>query len=592
MEETMVQASDWSKTHNCHFAMDKFALVGFSRKREKDPENPKKTRLKKRPSINLNGTEVKPTAYHKFLGILIDEELRFNMHTDYALKKGTTWVSQFRRLAKPTKGIAMKYMRRYYLTVAVPKMLYAADVFLVQMAEESKGTMGKIRNLARVQREAAVLITGAMRTTATDTLDAHADLLPFPLLVAKHIHRAGTRMATIPNSHALHGQIKRAARRYVAKHKSPMHEVLHRNKIKPEQYEKIKPNLWGPKWEQEHTTVIAENKEKAMEDMEKYKGCHVVYTDGAGRDGKVGAAAIYTPKKGEKRKRRKFLGEAGQRTVFEAELVGIALALDIAKGIKYTNEVIICTDNQAAIKATTRQRAVPGQQLVEIIHDKIRRIKQQGIRIVIVWTPGHRGIEGNEEADAEAGKAITEGDENCEHLEELNGLPTSRSAARQLFAQDLKEKAKQRWQHSPRFEKMQKIDETLPSANFIRITDKLPRRNGALLMQLRSGHAPLNNFLHKIGKISDPICQACQMENETVKHFLMRCPRYDAIRQRTQRELKSREVSMKTLLSNSRSMKFLFEYINRTKRFEALYGKMAVPINKKSGKRYSERGEK
>lgn len=591
MEQTMEQASEWSKTHNCQFAMDKFAMIGFSRRREKDPENPKKSKPRKQPSINLKGIEVKPTTYHKFLGILIDEELRFNAQTDYALKKGTTWVSQFRRLAKPTKGIAMKFMRRYYLTVAVPKMLYAADIFLTQETGESKGTIGKIKKLARIQREAAILITGAMRTTATDILDIHADLLPFPLIVEKHMQRAGTRLATIPDTHALHGSIKRAARRYVAKHRSPIHEVLHRNKIKPEQLETIRPDIWGPKWTHEHRVVIAENKEKALEEVEKYKGCHIIYTDGAGRDGKVGAAAIYTPRKGEKRKRRKMLGTVGERTVFEAELIGIRLALDIAKEIKYTDEVVICTDNQSAIKATTRQRGVPGQQLVELIQKEIKRLKQkQGIKILLVWTPGHRGLEGNEEADEEAGKAITEGDLNCEHMTELSNIPISRSAVRQRLTQELKEKAKRLWQNSPRFEKMKKIDETLPSANFARITDKLPRRNCTLLMQLRSGHAPLNDFLYKIGKVSHPMCQACEMEKETTKHFLVICPRYDAIRQKIQRELKCRDVSMKTLLSNPKSMEFLFEYINGTKRFENTIGKLKVPKSK--GENKEKRGNK
>jgi hypothetical protein len=39
-----------------------------------------------------------------------------------------------------------------------------------------------------VQRTAALYITGSMRTSPNDTLDAHANLLPFPLLVKEIIH--------------------------------------------------------------------------------------------------------------------------------------------------------------------------------------------------------------------------------------------------------------------------------------------------------------------------------------------------------------------------------------------------------------------
>ena len=32
----------WAKTHECHFAVEKFGLIGFTRRREKDPMYPKK----------------------------------------------------------------------------------------------------------------------------------------------------------------------------------------------------------------------------------------------------------------------------------------------------------------------------------------------------------------------------------------------------------------------------------------------------------------------------------------------------------------------------------------------------------------------
>ena len=110
---------------------------------------------------------------------------------------------QYWRLAKSTKVITAKHMRNYYLTVAVPKMLYAADIFLEPATKRSKGTKGHINKLARIQRQAALYITGAMMTMANDTLDTHANLLPFHILISRLIHRAATRLTCIPDIHPL-----------------------------------------------------------------------------------------------------------------------------------------------------------------------------------------------------------------------------------------------------------------------------------------------------------------------------------------------------------------------------------------------------
>ena len=46
--------------------------------------------------------------------------------------------------------------------------------------------MGRISKLERVQRMAALHVTGVMHTTVTGMPDVHADFLPFPLLVDKY----------------------------------------------------------------------------------------------------------------------------------------------------------------------------------------------------------------------------------------------------------------------------------------------------------------------------------------------------------------------------------------------------------------------
>jgi len=85
-------------------------------------------------------------------------------------------ITQYRQLAKPMKGVSAKYMQRFYITIAIPHMLYAADLFLTPQTEQTKGTKGFINRLGQIQ---CLHATGALRIAPMDSLDAHADLLLF-----------------------------------------------------------------------------------------------------------------------------------------------------------------------------------------------------------------------------------------------------------------------------------------------------------------------------------------------------------------------------------------------------------------------------
>ncbi|KAG2143391.1 uncharacterized protein EDB93DRAFT_1088328, partial [Suillus bovinus] len=48
------------------------------------------------------------------------------------------------------------------------------------------------------------------------------------------------------------------------------------------------------------------------------------------------------------------------------------------------------------------------------------------------------------------------------------------------------------------------------------------------LIQLRTGHIPLNKLLHRIFSM----CPACEEREESVHHFLLSCPVYTNTRRR------------------------------------------------------------
>jgi len=171
--------------NQCSFAIGKFGFMGFTRKWEPNPMRKPTTRPIQRSPIFLQGVKVPSVSMHNFLGVLLDKELRWKDHVNYALQKGTKWVTKYCRLANPSHRVLAKYMRQYYISVAMPRMLYAADLFLIPKSTHSKGTKGFVSKLARVKRQVTLHITGSMKSTPTYILDTCADLLLFHLLVEK-----------------------------------------------------------------------------------------------------------------------------------------------------------------------------------------------------------------------------------------------------------------------------------------------------------------------------------------------------------------------------------------------------------------------
>jgi len=118
-------------------------------------------------------------------------------------------------------------MRQFFISVAIPRMMYATDLFLVPGLGISKGTKGFISKLAKIQRQVTLHITGALRSTPTDMIDACADVLPFNLLVESLTHRATTRLANFPWSHLLAKHVDQAASRYIKAHQALLNKVIH-----------------------------------------------------------------------------------------------------------------------------------------------------------------------------------------------------------------------------------------------------------------------------------------------------------------------------------------------------------------------------
>ena len=103
---------------------------------------------------------------------------------------------------------------------------------------------------------------------------------------------------------------------------------------------------------------------------------------------------------------------------------------------------------------------------------------------------------------------------------------------KQEFHERLKDRWKTQWKNSPRHDTFSRIDDQFPMSNFNKAKDNLTRKQASLIVQIRTGHAPVNKFLYRIKKQENAKCDSC-LENlgievtELIRHFLFECKTYE-----------------------------------------------------------------
>lgn len=194
----------------------------------------------------VNGQIIKEVSSYKYLGVQIDAKLRWKEQAQQAIANTTKWLLQFRRLTRPSSGTCSKLMRQLYLAVALPKITYSLDIWYTppnKRAGQTKTTalLPYYVSCKKTQRIAMLAITGMLRTTPTDFVDAHAGILPIELALLKATHRAVTRMLTLPSTHPLHSIVSYTRANPPSKHASPLANLLRIFKMNRTNMETILP---------------------------------------------------------------------------------------------------------------------------------------------------------------------------------------------------------------------------------------------------------------------------------------------------------------------------------------------------------------
>ena len=169
----------------------------------------------------------------------------------------------------------------------------------------------------------------------------------------------------------------------------------------------------------------------------------------------------------------------------------------------YGGFTIICSDSQAALSALNGSCMSDGKGLAVVISN----LAQSNRRILLQWVPGHCGLIGNEWADVAAGDAATTVTPNQVHQQAI-----TYNMAKALIGRELVDPPTTH-------------ERTKAMFDGLRDQEPLSRGDAVLIAQLRSGLCRKLAAYRIIDESNfSSICPHCDMEAETLEHWLQDCP--------------------------------------------------------------------
>ena len=327
----------WARTHGSEFAPAKYQLIHLTRKNTFD----------KKQQIHLPGQIISPKSTAKYLGLIIDEKLRWKEQIEGIKNKAAKSAGAIARISGSVWGGNYISLRKIYKATVLPQITYGSSVWYTPEGYKghNRSTLGTLEN---IQIRAARYITGAFKATSQAALNIEAHLLPMKFTLEKLAMESTLRIATGPAyEDIIYPRQTLSKRKRTSKTRkiSPLETLtrIFETRYGPvKEIETIHPYSAPPDWEPPRTSILSRDEAaNQVRDIEK-KGYTTIFTDRSGINRKIGSAAV-SPQLG---RAEAYMGKDSWHTVYSAELYGIFLALLIIV-LKRTasREVYIFVDN-------------------------------------------------------------------------------------------------------------------------------------------------------------------------------------------------------------------------------------------------------
>jgi ribonuclease HI len=540
LQQTIIpKAEDWARKSGATFETDKTGFIHFSKQPGK---------LSNRPGLVFNGTQIKDTEAVKILGVILDQKLAMDAHVERVTTAATIKCLALARL----KGLRPKQLRELYRSIVVPTTDYAASSWFSQ---DRRGTVRLIHRMQKVQKLGAKIILRAFRGVAAQVLDAEANLEPVQERLTRKMIRHVANLGSLPADNPLQQNTRQKQTRG-ATWQTPIQQTWQAfkeryNPKKGKPPTPLRPWLLPP-WKDRTSQciILSEGEARDMIHNEHQSGTTVLYTDASVRNGVSGCATVEGNGIGPIRMVfSATIGWARTCSVLSAELQAIKLAIECLVPVRFdTQTPIIATDSQEALRVIAQGNAArKGREALQGIHDSLVETERHGLRVRLVWTPGHRNILGNELAHRAAQDTTKTG---SKPTRDLTLRIRENKAVRDLAVKDYQQQMTAKHQQAglgPWGKYTQRLDGALPGKHTLKLYGALNADQASVLVQARTNHTHLRSHLARIGAERSARCE-CGQENETVEHVLVRCPRWTEMRTKLKEAAGNRWADLSYLL--------------------------------------------
>ena len=468
------------------------------------------------PHLEGNGHQIEPVTDYKFLGVEVDQGLRFTKHIETIICKGKKRVNIMKCLAGKDWGASMEQQRTIYIQFVRTILEYGSEGWSSWLAASN------MERLEKIQNEALRAASRIAKGCPIDFLRLESNVEPLSVRLQKNDEILWDKYERLPETDS--------RKQLIQIHVPPRLTTRHgfRNTIKPRmaKWADLKRDITtGPTapWltldnidvqyvplEKKKSEYTAEElREAANSKIAEYDVPVKIFVDGStsGNQQNGGAGIFVTTE--EEELHTESLPAGRFCSSFSAECCAFLRALTwIQQESHPAQTVLVLTDSMSMTKAIEANDPKDNDPWMKQIKEAIIDTPN---RIILLWIPSHCGVDGNEKADELADKGTL--------LDQTETIVTHSI---------IKAKIRNRkWEPTHDRARATYAERRKPKD----IEKSWPKHVRSAYAKLRTGHSKdLREYRHRIGIEEDPYCPCGSGEAETIEHVICKCPRLEGRR--------------------------------------------------------------